>query len=301
MGAGAHPPGGPPVVSPVVDTHVHVVSADHERFPLAPTGLGRTWWTEPERDHAALLGAMDACHVDAALLVQPVGAYGYDNSYVLDAVESGSGRLRAVPAIDLDAAEAADHIRRVSHRAGVVGVRLFGVGAGARWPADAEALDTALAAARDAGLTAVLTLFRDHLPALTPVLRRHPEITVALDHCAFPEIVDGRLAPGSPLLALRDAEHVLLKVSSHLLYEAGADGAPRLVSELVQAFGPGRLAWGSDHPQTGGDYGELVDLARAACRDLDGHQRSAFFGANAAAAFSVPVKASGGPRGRSSS
>lgn len=277
--------------APVVDTHVHVASDDRSRFPLRPTGVGRQWWGGPGRDAAALLAEMDNAGVDRAVLVQPVGAYGYDNTYVLDAVATSSERLCAVPALDMDDPATDDRgvatgIRRLAEHPGVVGVRLFAVAPGSSWAEAPKRAQSAFSAAADAGVVLVLTVFAQHIGSLGPVLHDFPEVTVALDHCGFPELTGARLRPGSPLLGLRDAPSVVLKVTSHLLMAASAGGDPaELVSELVGSFGADRLSWGSDHPQTGDDYPALVALAHAAVGDLAPDARSAFFGGNAARIF----------------
>ena len=56
----------------IVDTHTHVVSFDHVRYPLAPPeGLPRMpWFDEHPVDAAGLLDALDAGGVHGAVLVQ---------------------------------------------------------------------------------------------------------------------------------------------------------------------------------------------------------------------------------------
>jgi L-fuconolactonase len=284
---------------PIVDTHVHVVDA--LRQPLRPTGVGSRWWDAPDRDAGAFRAVMADQGVAAAVLVQPVGAYGYDNGYLLDAVAGGGPALRGVVAVDLDdrsrsASELAADVGSLAARPGVCGVRLFAVAPGSAW-AGAEAVASphsaagarvraVLGAARDTGLVVVLTVFSHQLAALAGVLAGFPELVVALDHCAFPDLAGARLAPGSALLAVRDHERVVLKVSSHLLEEAAAAGDPaELVAELADVFGPRRLLWGSDYPQTGDDYGALLTLARRAARRLPAPGRRDFFGGMAARIF----------------
>ena len=277
----------------MVDTHVHVVSDDRSRYPLRPTGVGRPWWGGTGRDAGGLVDEMGRAGVDRALLVQPVGAYGYDNAYILDAVTLSGQRLAAVPAVDMDDrsaddGEVASRIRHLAGRAGVVGVRLFAVAPGSSWAGDPARARSAFAAAADSDLVLVLTLFPVHLEPLGPVLRQFPDVTVALDHCAFPELAGARIPPDAPLLALTDAPQVVLKVTSHLLLAAAAAGEPAdLLSALAGSFGTGRLLWGSDHPQTGDDYPGLLGLARAAARALSTEARGAFFGGNAARVFSA--------------
>jgi predicted TIM-barrel fold metal-dependent hydrolase len=125
-----------------------------------------------------------------------------------------------------------------------------------------------------------------HLQALSKLIGELPDVRVALDHCGFPDLSEGRVAPDAPLLALQDAGHVSLKISSHLLRDAAATGDPvALVGQLAAAFGGERLLWGSDYPQTDSDYGALLDDAAAATRQLDVGVRTGFFSGNATQVF----------------
>ena len=70
------------------------------------------------------------------------------------------------------------------------------------------------------------------------------------------------------MLDLADSPHVSLKVSPHVLRSSGDDPA-RLVDQLVERFGAGRLLWGSDYPQSEHDsYGQLVELGEGSFRHL---------------------------------
>jgi predicted TIM-barrel fold metal-dependent hydrolase len=274
-----------------IDSHVHVVGADQSRFPLAPTGLGRPWWTEPGRDADALLSVARLNGVGRAVLVQPVGAYAYDNSYLLHAAARHSPRFAAVPAIDLDG-QSCEHvqatIKRLAEVPQVVGVRFFAVSPGSEWTSDPARAGAAFNAAGEAGLVIVLTVFAHQLGYLTHLITGSAT-AVAIDHCGFPQLRTGRLPDDAPLLALRGSNRVVLKVSTHLLHDAAAHGDPaQLMDQLAQEFGPHRLLWGSDYPQTGADYPALVETAERATQSLTSAEREAFFGANAARVFSRP-------------
>lgn len=257
----------------MIDSHTHVASADVARYPLAPTGVGSEWW-RGDAGVGALLGAMDAAGVTRAVVVQAVGAYGYDCSYAADAVASAPERLALVGAVDLD-----------RWPAPLVGraVRVFGVGGGMTSPVPAWLTDGradevwSSCAAADRGVVA--TLLEHHLPALAPVLERWPGVPVALDHCGFVSSPAG-LAPVIPF------DHLALKVSSHVLSHAQEPAA--LVRELADLVGAGRLCWGSDFPQSGGDYASMVALGRAAAARLEPGEHDAFLGATAARLWFVP-------------
>ena len=72
---------------------MHVVARDEARFPLRPSGVGSQWFREHPVSAEEYLLIATAAGVDRAVLVQAHGAYGSDNSYVLDALRS---RARAV-------------------------------------------------------------------------------------------------------------------------------------------------------------------------------------------------------------
>ena len=282
-----------PVVFPpaLVDTHVHILSADQDRFPLRPTGLGRPWWSEPGRDAKALLSVMDEKGVGRAIAAQAVGPYGYDNTYLLHAVSVHPDRLAAVPAIDVDDRTIDDDalaasITSLDPSRGVVGVRLMGIAPGSSWAHDDARARVACHAAHRVGLVVVLTVWPDQLQVLTKVIQEGPDVQIALDHCAFPELVGGLVPAGAPLLALQPAENVGLKVSSHLLREAASGGDPAgLVAQLAETFGSERLLWGSDYPQTDGDYDALLRDAAEAAGGLGGEAQAAFFAGNATRTF----------------
>jgi L-fuconolactonase len=275
----------------LVDTHVHILSSDQKRFPLRETGLGRHWWSEPGRDAEALLSLMDEKGVGRAIAAQAIGPYGYDNTYLLHAVSVYPDRLAAVPAIDVDDRTIEDDklagsIAGLAGSAGVVGVRLFAVAPGSSWPYDEARARVAFQATRRAGLVTVLTVWPDQLQALANLIRESFDTPVVLEHCGFPELEGGLVPAGAPLLDLQPAENVGLKVSSHLLREAAAGGDPAgLVTQLADAFGPERLLWGSDYPQTDGDYDALLGDAAKAAGGLRADARPGFFAGNATRIF----------------
>jgi predicted TIM-barrel fold metal-dependent hydrolase len=234
---------------------------------------------------------MDQKGVSLAIAAQAVGPYGYDNSYLLDAVSVHPSRLAAVPAVDVDDRtidddELAASISGLDASRGVVGVRLMGIAPGSSWAQDEARARVAFHAVRRAGLVIVLTVWPDQLQALTKLIQECPDVHIALDHCAFPELVAGRVPTGAPLLSIQGAENVVLKVSSHLLRDAAAGGEPAaLVAQLADTFGSERLIWGSDYPQTDGDYDALLRDAGEAVRDLGAAARDGFFAGNATRTF----------------
>src|SRR6202007_1922539 len=92
---------------PVIDIHPHIGSPDVMRYPLAPLGgTQSTWSSERPTTYEMLLKEMDAAGVDKAAIVHSSTAYGYDNSYVADAVAAVPSRFAGVYSIDVLAPEA---------------------------------------------------------------------------------------------------------------------------------------------------------------------------------------------------
>jgi L-fuconolactonase len=266
----------------IVDSHVHVASADTERYPTSPTGVGSDWWQGGAAGVEALLDAMNRARVDRAVVVQAVGAYGHDCRYAVDAVATAPERLALVGSVDLDQPDATDALRALA-TAGATGVRLFGVRDEPAWLTDGRATIVWQAAA-ELGLTVVPTLFDHHLPVLRPLLEAHPQVPVALDHCGFPDLAGGPpYAAAASLWALADLPSLHLKVSTHVLHQLEPGGDPAdFVDALAAAFGAHRLCWGSDHPQTRDlDYVAMVALGAHAGRRLDDAGRVAFLAGTA--------------------
>jgi predicted TIM-barrel fold metal-dependent hydrolase len=272
-------------VPPPVDTHLHAASDDATRYPRTPAGFGSDWWSRGGHTAGLVASTLQRAGVARGLIVQPIGLYGYDNRYVIDAVRGRLDTLRAVIAVDPGRPDAPGVIAELAASPGVVGVRLFAVGGTDGWVETTRAA-AAFEAARAARIPVVLTVFGRHLGPLGGLISGFADVPVALDHCAFPGLAGASVAQGDPLFSMAGAPNVYLKVSSHLLLDAARAGDPAdLVDQLAGAFGPHRLMWGSDYPQTSDDYPALVGVAERAARRLGAEERAAFFGGNAAAVF----------------
>jgi predicted TIM-barrel fold metal-dependent hydrolase len=266
----------------IVDTHVHVIASDEARFPLRPSGVGSQWFREHPVSAEEYLAAATAAGVDAAVLVQAHGAYGSDNSYVLDALQVAPERVVGVVIVDPADADPAARLRELAQVPRCHGVRLFGIGPEPPAWFDGDPGAALWATAVDLDLRVVATLLAPDLPRLATMLARHPGAPVVLDHCGFPDLRDGPAFPGlAPVLALARHAGLHLKVTSHVLEAAGAD-ASVLVERLAATFGAERLVWGSDYPQTHDrTYAELVALGRASCASLTEQDRARVLGGNA--------------------
>ncbi len=258
----------------IVDTHVHVVAPDEERYPLQPSGVTGPWYRTDPCSLPRLLELLDEADVDQAVLVQAISAYRYDNRYVLDAAAAASGRCPAVVCVDLDR-PGADATADQLLAAGARGLRWVAIhGGGLEEPRGVWDV------ARRRAVPVVVTILAEQLPALTAAAPRLRDLPLALDHCGFADFRDG--VPEA-LAALAEHPNVALKVSTIALDAAAAHGDVReLLPELVARFGSRRLMWGSDYSQTHDrSYPELAEYARHAASKLGDEDAGWFLGGTA--------------------
>jgi L-fuconolactonase len=257
-----------------VDTHVHVVSDDEVRYPLQPSDVTGPWYREHPCSIEALLEKMDDAEVDAALLVQAVSAYQFDNRYTLDSARRFPQRCSAVVCTDLSG-EGPDANLRGDAADGARGVRWWGIG-GAALGKPRSVWDAAAAL----GLPVVVTIMTDQLEELAATVPTLPSVPIALDHCGFVDWAGG-VPPA--LSALKEYSNVHLKVSTIVLDQMAQHGDPRDgVAALADSFGASRLMWGSDYSQTHDrPYGELAEYARRAATKLGDDDRHALLAGTA--------------------
>jgi predicted TIM-barrel fold metal-dependent hydrolase len=268
----------------VIDAHLHVVSADTDRYPLQPGGLGRDWWTGRSVDVGQIGRDLTAAGVDRGVIVQAVGPYRNDNRYARAAVGSDPDRLALVGAIDATGSDPGGELSALVADGGVSGARVFAAGGDASWLTDSRG-EAIWEVAAGTGVSLVAALFADHLDALGGLVSARPDVVVALDHLAFPDLTGGPPYPqAGALFALAALPAVHLKVTTiGLLAARDAGGSRALLDRLITVFGPDRVAWGSDHPQSYEiPYPDMVQLALDACVGLEPDARTAVLGGTAA-------------------
>jgi len=268
----------------IVDTHVHIVAADEEKYPLSPRSLSGPWYREAPHSAEDLLECMQGAGVDRAILVQPLGAYSFDNRYTADSAASYPQHFVSACSVDVDAADPVADLRHCIVERGMHGVRLFAISREPRsWLTEERAVPLWRCAA-ELGAHVIVTIFGHHLGDLRSALERFPDTPVSLDHCAFPSIGGEAFAEAEPLFALADLPNLHLKVSTHVLDAAAKSiGEPApFVEALVERFGAERVMWGSDFCQTHDrPYAELVKLARRAFGTLSEEDQALCLGGTA--------------------
>ncbi|MFJ7625268.1 amidohydrolase family protein [Streptomyces sp. NPDC097595] len=139
-----------------------------------------------------------------------------------------------------------------------------------------------LAAVADAGLVYDLVILPHQLPAATRAAAALPGLVLVLDHAGKPPVATGRTRPwADELRALAALPNTVCKLSG-LVTEADwgswtPDDLRPYAETVIDAFGPGRLMFGSDWPvcRLAATYTEVLDTARTLIQDLSDDERAA--------------------------
>ena len=246
-----------------IDSHVHIWTQDTERYPA---GVFDVSALEPkEFTPEWLFRHCRPFDVSRIVLVQAI--YGTDNSYILDAAARFPGVFGIVAAVDHHDEGVADRMAELKER-GVMGFRIVAQpGRGDGWLKDAGYEAMFEAASRTGQAICPLT-HPDGVHDLDRMCGAYPETTVVVDHMTR----IGELGPIDDeevgrLCALARHPNVHVKVSR--LHALGLKRPPHdelipMVRRVIDAFGPGRVMWGSDSPYqvVGESYSDSITLVR---------------------------------------
>lgn len=274
-------------MSEIIDIHPHIVSPDTQRYPLAPLGgTQSSWSSERPTTYEMLLQAMDEAGVAKAAIVHSSTAYGYDNSYVADAVAAVPSRFIGVYSIDAMAPDAVETFDYWLGR-GCAGMRLFTTGSTmpdqASWFADPKTYPFwEHAAAKN--IPVCMQMKQDGLPLLRRILDAFPKVTMILDHLSRAPFDDGPpYSKAADFLALARYEQVYLKITANnMAPKSWGKGTPEtFFGTLIDTFGASRIAWGSNFPNSVGTLSEILAAAERAFSFAKESDREWIFGKTA--------------------
>lgn len=237
----------------IVDSHMHVWSADSARFPFAhpyersfkPPSIAGTM--------ELLLEEMDAFGIEFAVLVQVI-YYGWDNRYIAHCAKAERRRFRAQGLIDPTDPERARKLEYWVREHGLSGVRFSPIYYREKdeWLNDRSS-DALWKRAADLGAVFNFFIAAPQLPKLEKMVRRFPSVKVVIDHLARVDLKgadpDGEVRM---LLALARYPNVWVKVSELSILSPSknypyTDTFPT-VRRVYDAFGSDRLLWGTGYP-----------------------------------------------------
>ncbi|MEM7143473.1 MAG: amidohydrolase family protein [Actinomycetota bacterium] len=253
----------------MIDAHLHVVDA-------ATSGPDRTghpdgaWWEAIDASPRAVAQRLASAGVDGGVLVQAVGAHGFDNTFAIESAAALGDRWRAVAAVGADDPDPVGTIDRAAG-AGASGARLFSVPLPEVSWLDADRGLEVGEHCRELGLTPTICCLPDEIGAAARLVERVPDLEFAIDHAGFVSVGGDE----GDLAMLVQRENVVLKLSTGV-FDHSALEPDATVRRLLDLVGADRLAWGSDHPQVRDrTYAELADLGRRAVEGLPDEARTA--------------------------
>jgi predicted TIM-barrel fold metal-dependent hydrolase len=218
-------------------------------------------------DFAGLVAAMNAAGIDKAAIVHSSTTYGYNNSYLADAIADDYERFTGVFSVDVRAADAPSQIRYWVSR-GLSGLRLFAAGSTVKanqgWISE-PATFAAWQCCQELDLPVAISMRLEGIPYLVEVMTRFPKVRIVIDHLLLSPIVDGppyRASAG--LFELAQYRNVFLKLTTNNIRRSrdGLSTPESFFGQLVEAFGSSRIAWGSNFPNEQGTLLQLVQEAR---------------------------------------
>ena len=244
---------------PAVDSHAHAFDLTRQGwggdrgFDIQPNELG----TAPQFLH--MLAGHGFTH---GVLINPLGGYGADNTYMLEAIAAAGGRLKGVALLPDSVDEAG--IRRMVE-GGIVGIR-FNLDFPTSPPLLGPVGARAIARAREVGWIVQVHYHQgESIIEALPTLRE-AGLPVVIDHCGRPELEGGIHQKGfQALLELGRSSDAVIKLSG--VFRFSATGSPYAdtdpyVAALIDAFGIDRCVWGSDWPflraKARTDFGPLL-------------------------------------------
>lgn len=227
--------------------------------------------------------------VIATVLVQSA-AQDRDTDYMFEQIDGVSWIGAVVAWLRLDDAEAArNRLRELQAQPKLRGIRhLIHQELDPHWILG-PSIQCALELLAEADVLLELPAeFPKHLEDVPELARRHPELTLVIDHLAKPPLGSEEMARWrEQLLAAAAHPNVYAKVSGLNTKVAARDWTPAdlepAIETALQAFGPQRLVFGSDWPVAllNGTYGDVVGRTCDAIRAVTGSNTDAVLADNA--------------------
>ncbi|MEU1455224.1 amidohydrolase family protein [Streptomyces avermitilis] len=277
------------------------VDAHHHVWDLSVRD--QDWITGPELQPlrrnftvADLEPAARAAGVDRTVLVQTITVAEETPEFLALAAENELiGGV--VGWTDLTRPDVADELARLAELPG--GAYLRGIRHQVQGEPDLDWLLRAdvrrgLAAVAGAGLVYDLVVLPHQLPACVEAAADLPELTFVLDHLGKPPIASGAHEPwATHVRALAARPNTVCKLSG-MVTEADpgtwtTDALRPYADTVLDAFGPGRLMFGSDWPvcTLAASYGQVINVAHEVTAALGADERKDLFSGTATRVYGL--------------
>ncbi len=192
-----------------------------------------------------------AAGVDAAIAIQSA-PNGDETDHLIETSAKMPAIKGVVGWVDLTTPDVAARLAALAQRPKVKGVRaMLNRVDGADWLTRA-AVQTGVAAVRDAGLSLDLITRTEHIPAVAKTAAAFPDLTIIVDHGASPPSGKPGFAAWQAGIEMLGAHKRVFTKFSGLAEEAAPDWRAATLEpalrHLLKCFGPDRLMWASNWP-----------------------------------------------------
>jgi predicted TIM-barrel fold metal-dependent hydrolase len=231
----------------IIDSQVHIWGPNTPERP----------WAEKASAHMAepltadmLSRVMDEAGVTQAILVPP-SLEGDRNDLALAAAQAHPNRFAVMGRLLIDRPEARVAIERWKEQKGMLGIRLTFHRDHDRPLIDNGVADWFWPAAERLGIP-IMVHAPERLPVVAAIARRHPGLTIIVDHMGFArETMDSEAPAGARrILELANLPNVSVKVSAMPCFSSEAYPFRNLhdpIRRVIDGFGPERSYWGTDY------------------------------------------------------
>jgi predicted TIM-barrel fold metal-dependent hydrolase len=233
----------------LIDAHCHVWTPDTVKYPLT-AGYRRAQMDPPSFTVDELRAQMQPLGINRVVLIQ-MSFYGYDNSYMLDAIAAHPAAFRGVAVVEQDRGDPSGAMRQLQQK-GCTGFRIYPKDRDYENWLSSDTMQTMWRVAGEQQLNICCLMDTNGLPALAEMCRRFPDTPVVIDHmCRIGVTGEISAADVQSLCNLAPQRQVTVKISA--FYALGQKQPPYtdlgpLIHKLLEAFGPERLMWASDGP-----------------------------------------------------
>jgi predicted TIM-barrel fold metal-dependent hydrolase len=242
-----------------VDSHSHLWSPERSRYPLRPgaseAGVQPRGFTPGDFfAHARPEG------VNRVVIIGHTVHFGFDATYLVDVMKARPGEIAAQAYLDHADPNVTARMAELKRQ----GVKAFRLRLLDPWRADFPDTHPIMQAYQFAAMQRLVIApltNPDWLPQLDRLSAAFPATTVVIDHFARIGVdglgqtppVPGTIKPEDVANLVRLARHPGMHVKLSAYYALGRRTPPYddmlpLIKELIRAYGPERLMWGSDSP-----------------------------------------------------
>lgn len=229
---------------------------------------------------------------DGTVLVQAAPTL-HETEYLLGIADATPFVLGVLGWVDFEKPCSRRHMERLARHPKLRGLRpMIQDLPDDRWMLRSE-IGWAFDALQELGLVFDALVFPRHLEHLFCLLRRHPALVTVIDHGAKPNIRDGAFAEWAVMMKRIAVETDACCKLSGLATEASVNWTSEdlrpYVDHLLDAFGPGRLIFGSDWPvaMLATDYERWVAAVEHLTSQLSEDERALIFGGTAVRVYGL--------------